>query len=719
MRIQMYIIGMIVSFLVVSCTLYIESASALSDPSGNRLLYLAPGSTVSESGLFDTGFMYSDNSAQLISSIYLVGHYQGNIFNLEHNEVTADYASHTVGSWRPTAYAAGDVNGDNADDVVICTSTVDTNYDHIVGGAIAYSDGSAKDMVYASCASSPAIADVDSDGFAEIVMTSGGQLDIWDHEGNLRKRISAVYDLIDESVQLTDTTVEFVTEPVIGRFGGNGYNKIFIVAKYKVNYTDNYVGFVVDGMGRKLSQVALGMNQVVSQPVAADADGDGQDEIIVDSAAGLQLLDANGSVQWTIGQRCYTPIVSNVDTSSDSEVLCVRANGGDSSIDAYKLADGSHLPNFPVSLPDTVIRSGPVTVKLAASHTTNDIIVGTTKGAIAFRGSDLQQLWTINAGKWCDSVQVYDFGEGVSVVTLCGDDPTLMQNQVYLLTDNGVALSGSIQEGIYPMSGYSTTHSYNFDGASLSQPDGGYRFVASDGGVFPFGLKGGYGSTGNINLWKPIVGMTETSTDGGYWLVASDGGIFPFGDAVGYGSTGNVKLWQPIVGMAKTPTNHGYWLVASDGGIFPFGDAVGYGSTGGIRLNKPIVGMSVTPSGHGYWLVASDGGIFPFGDAAGYGSTGNINLRKPIVGMTATPSGHGYWLVASDGGIFPFGDAVGYGSAGNINLWKPIVGMKTTSTGNGYWLVASDGGVFTYGDAKYYGSTGGINLWKPIVGIAQ
>jgi hypothetical protein len=42
-----------------------------------------------------------------------------------------------------------------------------------------------------------------------------------------------------------------------------------------------------------------------------------------------------------------------------------------------------------------------------------------------------------------------------------------------------------------------------------------------------------------------------TPTDGkGYWLVASDGGIFSYGDASFYGSTGNITLNKPIVGMA-------------------------------------------------------------------------------------------------------------------------------------------------------------------------
>ena len=63
-----------------------------------------------------------------------------------------------------------------------------------------------------------------------------------------------------------------------------------------------------------------------------------------------------------------------------------------------------------------------------------------------------------------------------------------------------------------------------------------------------------------------------------------------------HGSTGNIHLNQPIVGMASD-RNGGYWMVASDGGIFSFGDAAFYGSTGNIRLNQPVVGMAVVHQG--------------------------------------------------------------------------------------------------------------------------
>jgi hypothetical protein len=245
----------------------------------------------------------------------------------------------------------------------------------------------------------------------------------------------------------------------------------------------------------------------------------------------------------------------------------------------------------------------------------------------------------------------------------------------------------------------------------------GYRFVATDGGVFAYGDQPFLGSTGGMTLNKPIVGGTNTCDAGGYWLVASDGGIFSFGDAKFFGSEGNKPLNKPIVTMAGTPDSKGYWEFASDGGVFTFGDAKFFGSTGAMTLNKPIVSAASSPTGNGYWLAASDGGIFSFGDAKFHGSTGAMTLNKPIVGMAPTADGQGYWLVASDGGIFTFGDAKYYGSTGAMTLNKPIVGMKVTPSGKGYWLVASDGGVFTFGDATFHGSTGNITLNKPIVGV--
>ncbi|MGH2720707.1 MAG: TolB family protein, partial [Actinomycetota bacterium] len=62
-------------------------------------------------------------------------------------------------------------------------------------------------------------------------------------------------------------------------------------------------------------------------------------------------------------------------------------------------------------------------------------------------------------------------------------------------------------------------------------------------------------------IWDPATGGCVTNcgpgpgpvAGSGYWMVATDGGIFAFGDAAFHGSTGNIRLNKPIVGMATTP----------------------------------------------------------------------------------------------------------------------------------------------------------------------
>ncbi len=187
--------------------------------------------------------------------------------------------------------------------------------------------------------------------------------------------------------------------------------------------------------------------------------------------------------------------------------------------------------------------------------------------------------------------------------------------------------------------------------------------------------------------------MAPTPTGRGYWLVASDGGVFTFGDAHFYGSTGGLNLVRPIVGMAPTPTGRGYWLVASDGGIFTFGDAHFYGSIGGKPLAQPIVGMARSYRGHGYWMVASDGGIFTFGDARFYGSAATRHLSHPVVGMARTPDGRGYWIATRNGGVYAYGGAHTYGSATNAMAGQAAVAIVASPAKTGYWLATQWGGV--------------------------
>jgi peptidoglycan hydrolase-like protein with peptidoglycan-binding domain len=76
--------------------------------------------------------------------------------------------------------------------------------------------------------------------------------------------------------------------------------------------------------------------------------------------------------------------------------------------------------------------------------------------------------------------------------------------------------------------------------------------------VFTFGDAPFAGSMGATVLSEPVVGITATPDNGGYRMVASDGGIFDFGDAAFFGSGTGAPLTSPVVGMAARPG--GYWI---------------------------------------------------------------------------------------------------------------------------------------------------------------
>ena len=158
----------------------------------------------------------------------------------------------------------------------------------------------------------------------------------------------------------------------------------------------------------------------------------------------------------------------------------------------------------------------------------------------------------------------------------------------------------------------------SFGNATLieSWNGGGWTIVPSPDTLSGGGLEGvsctglsTCAAVGEYNSNGPTLTLAMF-TNGGYRLVASDGGIFAF-NAPFYGSMGGKHLDKPVVGIAADAATGGYWEVASDGGIFAF-NAPFYGSMGGKPLNKPMVGIAADAATGGYWEVASDGGIFAF-----------------------------------------------------------------------------------------------------------
>jgi hypothetical protein len=255
----------------------------------------------------------------------------------------------------------------------------------------------------------------------------------------------------------------------------------------------------------------------------------------------------------------------------------------------------------------------------------------------------------------------------------------------------------------------------------------GYWLVGADGGIFTFGGAQFHGSTGNISLNRPVVGITPTADDGGYWLVASDGGVFSFGDAnfvgsmpgLGFapaGAAGGEHLNAPIVGIVPSQSGTGYFMVASDGGVFAF-NAPFAGSCPGLAGGCSGAAVGVVPdhSGNGYWLVTATGHVYAFGDAQNFGAPGQQS--SSITSIVRTPDGNGYWILDANGGVFAYGDATGYGSlpAGAAGGFDPAYAIFTTSDGAGYWVVTALGKVYDFGDAPSDGDMSATHLNAAII----
>jgi hypothetical protein len=376
--------------------------------------------------------------------------------------------------------------------------------------------------------------------------------------------------------------------------------------------------------------------------------------------------------------------------SCPSAIACVaagsyEANGGD----GYGLVETSSIPPSPPTVTGVSPNSGSES----------------GGAAVTISGSNFTQGATVSFG-----------GSAASEVTVYSS------NTITALSPPEGA--GTVDVTVTESSGTSSTSSA--DQFTYMAPQHGYWLVGSDGGIFTFGSALFHGSTGNLKLQRPVVGITPTADEGGYWLVASDGGIFSFGDAGFYGSipglglapagtTAPKRLNAPIVGMVPSSDGGGYFMVASDGGVFAFGDAKFEGSCPGIGgCSGAAVAVMPDASGDGYWLVTATGHVYTFGNATYYGAPGPQLV--PVTAAVKTPDGNGYWILFANGVVSNYGDAGYLGSpAGLTGGINPATAIFTTSPGGGYWVAAADGKVYDYGNAPSDGDMSGTHLNGPII----
>jgi hypothetical protein len=330
------------------------------------------------------------------------------------------------------------------------------------------------------------------------------------------------------------------------------------------------------------------------------------------------------------------------------------------------------------------------------------------------------------SGSPTGSIAVQNGGNTACTINLADSGPNTATGSCSL-NNTGLSLGPHSLTASYPGDGnFQSSISAARSLVITNQTDHGYWLVGADGGIFSFGSAQFHGSTGSLNLQRPVVGITPTSDRQGYWLESSDGGVFAFGDAGFYGSlpglgfapAGSVrsapKLSAPIVGMVPSADGGGYFMVSSDGGVFAFGDAHFAGSCPGIGgCQGSAVAVIPDASGDGYWIVTNNGNVYSFGDAPYLGAPGIQG--SPVTSAVRTPDGGGYWILLANGTVYNYGDAEYLGGASGFGGINPAAAIYATADGGGYWLASASGAVDSYGEAPNDGSMAASHLNAPIV----
>lgn len=228
------------------------------------------------------------------------------------------------GSW--SSPAVGDVDRDGYPDIVIgCYSHYEPAFSTIDGGAVhVFShDGAEKKgwpkSIDANIDSSPALADLDGDGFLDVIVGTGTFF-----AGKGRNVYAWRFDgtpLAGWPVSIGDGAF---SSPAVGDMDGDGDLEVVIGCKDGKLYAWHHNGIAVTGW-----PVSLG-GDISSSPVLTDIDGDGDIEVVVVQGWNVVAYHHNGSqtsLSLGIGySTAATPAVGDLDNDNQLEIVIGALN---------------------------------------------------------------------------------------------------------------------------------------------------------------------------------------------------------------------------------------------------------------------------------------------------------------------------------------------------------------------------------------------------------
>lgn len=234
-----------------------------------------------------------------------------------------------------TSPVLSDINRDHYLEIFIVSESGKL-YAFRYDGTAAFHDTCILKQLYGDFAGTPAVGDINQDGFLEIVCPGGSETDslfVWDHEGDYLPPFPvAVVGRMKYSA-------------VLGDVRGDNHLEICF-------YTDSteYLN-VVNSNGSLLWQVNFSLTDVEAAPIIADVAGGPRPEIVCGNNLGLAVFDSVGNLLpgfplYGMEHNWKLPISADIDGDNINDIVCGS--------EAWSLfghhPDGSVIPGFPIPM---------------------------------------------------------------------------------------------------------------------------------------------------------------------------------------------------------------------------------------------------------------------------------------------------------------------------------------------------------------------------------
>ncbi|MCL7415929.1 MAG: PGF-pre-PGF domain-containing protein, partial [ANME-2 cluster archaeon] len=252
--------------------------------------------------------------------------------------------------------------------------------------------------------STPALADVDNDGYSEIAIGCDENL-VYLVNGN--GTISTNWPVaIGGGVH---------SQPAFGDIDGDGELEIVVTALDNKVYAFNVDGSNVSGWPQSIS--SFGVTFLYNSPAVGDLDNDGTDEVVVSASVidnlfegRLIAFNGDGSILWN-AQTYYnaysSPAIDNIDTDAEKEIVvgCVY------SVFAFE-HDGT--PKWTNSIGENEVYSKPL-LKDITGDGISEVFVALKSGTIyGWYGDGSSFMQESSGGNVLGTPSLYDFdGDGI------------------------------------------------------------------------------------------------------------------------------------------------------------------------------------------------------------------------------------------------------------------------------------------------------------------